>query len=212
MDRARSSIGWVTVGCVTLGLVSGTGCLSPYYTDRGAGVGALGGGLAGAAIGHHNGNTAGGALLGTALGALGGAVVGSVMDQEIARNTAVIEERMGRRLSGAVTTSDVVAMTRAGVGDEVITSHINANGVAQRPSAGDVISLHNQGVSERVINAMQNAGAPRVAAGPPPPMPVIVEEHYLAPYPPPPPYWHRRHYHHPPPCGPGVSWGVSVSH
>ena len=70
----------------------------------------------------------------------------------------------------------------------------------------DIISLHEQGVDESVITAMQQAptAAARVAPAAPirervvVPAPVIVEEHYVVPhfYPPRPRYRHYHHHHH----------------
>jgi hypothetical protein len=191
-----------------LGLVSLLGCRSPYYADRGAGVGAVTGALAGAAIGNHNGNTAAGALIGTAVGAVAGAAVGQTIDDEVARNNAIIEARMGRQLAGAVSVGDAIAMTHAGVGDDVIVSHIRNNGVVRPPTVDDVIAMHDQGVSDTVIKAMHNVPPPvdRVAR---PVRPVIIEEHYYDPWCHR-PYWHYRHHHHHH-HHPGVHWGVSFS-
>jgi hypothetical protein len=180
------------------------GCRSPYYADRGAALGGLTGAVAGAAIGDHNGEAAAGALIGGAVGALTGAAIGDSMDQEVARSQAIIQQRMGRQIVGAVTIPDVVAMTQAGLGDSVIVTHIHANGVGQRPQAGDLIYLKNQGVSEAVINAMQQTPPPQIISAPPPVQPVIVEEYYYGrPYPS--PYWHHHHHHR----RPGVRWGFT---
>lgn len=195
-------------------LVLAAGCRSPYYADHGALAGGLVGAGAGAAIGQHNGNALAGAVIGSAVGAITGNAVGESIDEDIARNNAIIEQRMGRQFSGAVTTTDVVAMSQSGLSEEVIVTHIRANGMAQRPQAGDLIALKNQGVSDRVINAMQQPPVPRVSqpvyAAPPP---VIVEEHYYGRpyYGPPPGYWRHHHHGHHRHHRPGVSWGFSFS-
>jgi hypothetical protein len=83
--------------------------------------------------------------------------------------------------------------------------------VAAPLSPGEIIDLHEHGVSERVINAMEQevprVVTPTMVSGPP----VIVEETYVVP-----PYWgpRYRYYHRPawhPPRRHGVSWGVSFS-
>ena len=200
--------------------ISTLGCASPYYADRGAGVGALTGAGLGALVGEGSGHTAEGAVVGAAVGAISGAVIGDHIDKDIARNNAEVQARMGRQMAGAVTTADVVAMSQAGLGDEVIATHIQANGVAQRPQAGDLIILKNQGVSDRVINALQNAPPPGGAVVAAPmyaqpmysqPMygpPVIVEEHF---YGPPVVYARPRHWHHGPPPPRQVGWSVGIS-
>ena len=62
-----------------------------------------------------------------------------------------------------VTMAEVINMTRSGVSDTVIVSHIQTNGVASRPDVNDVILLSQEGVSDYVITAMQG-GVP-VASG-----------------------------------------------
>ncbi len=56
-----------------------------------------------------------------------------------------------------VTIGDVLAMTRNGVGESVIINHIYTTGLQRRIDTNEIISLHQQGVSENVINAMQQA-------------------------------------------------------
>ncbi len=189
--------------------VVAAGCRSPYYADRGALVGGLTGAGVGALIGEHNGNAGAGALIGTAVGTLAGAAIGDTIDAEVARNQALVEQRMGRRMAAAVSLNDVVAMSQAGLSDDVISTHIRAYGVAQPPQSQDLIWLKNQGVSDAVIKTLQQTPPPQVITGPPPGRPVIIEEHYYGP-PYPPPYYYHSHHHHPRYCRPpGVSWGFS---
>ena len=101
----------------TLGAVAGSGGLT------GAGMGAI--------VGDAAGNAGAGAAIGTAVGALTGAAIGDNIDADLARSKAEIEARMGRQMQGAVTPQDVVAMTQAGLSDDVIATHIRANGMAQ---------------------------------------------------------------------------------
>jgi uncharacterized protein YcfJ len=108
--------------------LAAAGCRSPFYADRGALFGGLTGAGVGALVGDAAGNTGAGAVIGTAVGALAGAAVGENIDADMARSRADIEARMGRQMQGAVTPQDVVAMTQAGLSDEVIATHIRANG------------------------------------------------------------------------------------
>jgi hypothetical protein len=191
------------------------GCRSSNYADRGALVGGLTGAGVGAAIGDASGNAGPGAVLGAAIGTLTGNVVGESIDADLARSRAEIEARMGRQMSGAVTTADVVSLTQAGLSEDVIATHIRANGVARPPSASDLIALRNQGVSDNVLKALQQAPQPQaapIAYAVPPPREVVVDRYYGAWHhcPPPPPYFHyHRHRHRP---RSGVSWGFSLSH
>jgi hypothetical protein len=209
---------WLTlalVGCTFTSL----GCRSPYYADRGAMTGGLAGAGLGAAIGDASGNAGPGAVIGAAVGALTGNAIGEGIDADMARSRAEVEARMGRQMSGAVAMNDVVAMTQAGLSEDVISTHIRAHGVAQPPTAGDLINLRNQGVSDRVLQALQQTPSPVTPVSyAVPPREVIVEQYYGPPgysapayyapaYCPPPGYFHyHRHRRH------GPSWGVSIAH
>ncbi len=176
-----------------------TGCMSPYRSDQGALVGGVGGAGLGALVGEAVHHPLAGAAIGTGVGALSGAAVGGSLDQIEARNRAEIAARLGRPAPGAVTVQDVIAMTRAGVPESSILTHIQVNGVAAPLQAGDLIVLQQQGISPNVVQAMQTRGAASPIAGPPLYQPAPV---YMAPYAPvyapPPPYgfyyggWGRR--------------------
>lgn len=193
-----------------LALLASSACRSPYYADRGAGVGALGGAGVGALVGNAVGDTAAGALIGAGVGALGGAAVGGAIDEAQAQNRAEIAAQLGRQVqAGAATMDEVVAMTRSGVDPRLIQNYIRTSGMARPLSASDVIYLHNNGVATDVIQAMQTPPSPPPTVVQQAP-PVIVEEHYYRdPFWGPPPFY----YHHGPHCygpSPRVSWGVSV--
>jgi hypothetical protein len=139
---------------------------------------------------------------------LSGAAIGGSLDDIEARNRAEIEARLGRPVTGAVTMDDVLAMTRAGVSEEVIVTHIQNHGMVAPPRATDLIVLQQQHVSPRVVQTMQAPPAmPAPAAVYPAPGPMVVPDPYYVPAPyywgPPPPYYYR-------PYGPRVGWGVSI--
>jgi outer membrane lipoprotein SlyB len=195
------------------------GCQATSYAERGATLGALTGALGGAAIGEHNGDAASGALVGSVVGALAGAAVGDTIDYEAARSAEIIEQRMGRKIAGAVAMEDVIAMSQAGLSEKVITTHLRANGVASPPSVDDLITLRNAGVSDAVVQVMQQTPPPTAQVSSQyesspyrvgPPGPVIIEEHhYVAP---PFPYHRHHHHRHHPPNRSAVHWGVSFGH
>jgi len=196
----------IWIGCCAL--IFTIGCRSPYYADRGTGIGALGGAGVGALVGSASGHTGTGALIGAGVGALTGNVVGGALDDIEARNRAEIAAQLGRPVAqGAATPTEVVAMTRGGVNPQLIINYVNNSGVAQPLSPQDVIYLSQQGVAPEVIQAMQ---MPRVAQvsptviAAPPPGPVIVEEYSYGP-----PCCYPACYHRP--CGPGPRFGVGVS-
>ena len=81
-------------------------------------------------------------------------------------------------------------MTRAQVNDDLIINHIHAHGMVAPPNTNDLIALQQNGVSPRVVQAMQEAPPPvqTVVVEQQPP-PVIVEGYYGRPY-----YHHRDPY------------------
>ena len=52
---------------------------------------------------------------------------------------------------------EVARMSKAGLSDAVLLEKIKSDGVAARPSADQVVSLKNEGVSEAVVAAMLTA-------------------------------------------------------
>lgn len=204
LSMARPS---ALLGLVCLILL--VGCRSPYHADQGA---LLGGGLGaatGAIVGSATGHPGAGAAIGAGVGAITGGAIGAGMDESEARNRALIEQRLGRQVAaGAVTLQEVVQMSRAGVADDLIVNHVRSHGMAAPLQSSDLIYLQQQGISQRVIEAMQTT--PPAVAGPvavpvyaAPPPAVIVEERWG------PPCWHHpRPYYH----SPGVHWGISVGH
>ncbi|GIW96230.1 MAG: hypothetical protein KatS3mg110_4271 [Pirellulaceae bacterium] len=186
------------IACLTLAVLAG-GCQGVPHRDQGALIGGVGGAGLGAAIGRKTGNPVAGAVLGAAAGTLTGAAIGESIDAQQAA-TAAIASRAGRPVSF----SQVIQMTRAGLSDDVIVAHIEANGVERRPTADDLVKLKNDGVSDRVLLAMQQNARPRAAE-----QPVIIERHhYVEPW----DWWcwpPGWHHHHPPASRPGIRWGIS---
>jgi hypothetical protein len=208
-----------------LPLAAAAGCTMHNYAQRGTALGGVTGAGVGAIIGEAAAdNPLAGAALGTAVGAVVGSAAGEALDEVEARNQALIQQHLGRQLTGATTLEDTIAMTQSGLSDQVIIQQVRTHGLARSLSAGDLIMLKQQGVSDPVIQAMQQASgrpvpvavAPAVlppAVSTPPPR-VIVQEHYYAAPVPYRPHWSYHHWHaprhrHRP--APGLRWGVSVS-
>ena len=174
------------------------GCRSPYYADRGAAVGGVTGAVVGAAIGEHNDHPLAGAAIGGVAGALAGSAIGDSIDQSAAYSRMEIEQRLGRQVAATANVDDVIAMTKAGLSDQIIINHIRTNGVAQPPRAADLVLLGNEGVSDNVIRAMQTP-VRRPTSIPVSRGPIIVEEHHYTvprpvrprPYCPPRPVYRR---------------------
>lgn len=164
---------------LSVSVAASIGCQSPYHSDQGALLGGALGAGTGAVVGHALGNTAGGAIVGAGVGALSGAAIGNAQDEMEAKNRALIAQQLGRQVAAsAVTPNDVVAMTRAGVNEELIVNHIRAHGMAAPLQTQDLINLQQQRISPRVIATMQAcppAPPPGVVVQEPPPPPVVVE-------------------------------------
>lgn len=69
------------VATAFLGLAMSS-CKTPTRSQKGAVIGAAGGGVVGAVIGKATGNTARGAIIGAVLGGVGGAIIGRRMDKQ----------------------------------------------------------------------------------------------------------------------------------
>jgi uncharacterized protein YcfJ len=139
--------------------VAVTGCVSPNGEANNTGTGALVGTLAGAGMGAaaSHGSPAG-ALIGAAAGAIVGGFAGNIADQrqaaELQRQAPQTYARVqqGQPLS----VSDVTALAKAGIGDDVIISQIRNSGTVYHLTSADIIYLHNSSVSEKVIDYMIN--------------------------------------------------------
>jgi hypothetical protein len=57
----------------------------------------------------------------------------------------------------AVSIDDVIKMVHRGLGESTIVQYIGTNGAKQPLNVSDLIRLHEDGVSEPIINAMQTA-------------------------------------------------------
>lgn len=162
-------------------MLAASGCESASHGQHSTVLGALGGGGLGALIGHATHYTAAGALIGTGVGAVTGAAVGSSLDKIDARNRAEIAAQLGRELDpGSATTTEVLAMSRAGVDPQLIINYVNSAGMVQLLTCQDVIYLHDQGVNSNVIQAMQTcrvAGMhPEYTRAVPPRQTVIIKD------------------------------------
>lgn len=149
-------------------------------TERGAVGGGVAGAIIGGIIGHQNDETAEGALIGGAVGALAGGLIGNERDQQAWRHYQYQQQQEVRYRNG-VTFADVVMLSQSGVSPGVIINQIQSNGVQQRPTVHDIINLHQQGVSEPVIDAMQRARLATETWSTPtyaPQRPVVVERYY----------------------------------
>lgn len=205
--------------CVTIVAFLADPCRAQQRTTGGAAVGGAAGAIIGGIIGHQNDETPEGALIGGAVGAITGGLIGRAQDNRLAQERLYREQAyyQGQQqayvqqqalAASGVSMADVVSMSRSGVSESVIMNLLHSKGVQRRLEVSDIITLHQQGVSDTLISVMQQAplatqlGAPAahtVAVQPTTTIvreqpviyraPVIVEECYR-------PYPVHRHYHH----------------
>jgi YMGG-like Gly-zipper len=205
---------------LALVLTSIPSAMGQQRTTQGAAVGGATGAIIGGIIGHQNDETPEGALIGGAVGAIAGGLLGRAQDNELQRQRAQQQayqqhyyyQQQRAIASTGVSVADVVAMSRSGVSEPLIMSHLQSKGVQRRLEVSEIISLHQQGVSDSVISMMQSAplasqlAAPVYTSVPAPRQQVIVHEQpviYSSPvvhetYYVPAPRYHHHHYYRPP--------------
>lgn len=152
-------------------------------TSQGAVVGGATGAVIGGIIGHQNRETPEGALIGGAVGAIAGGLIGRSQDNRIAQERynqqqAYYQGRYAQQqaaIASGVSMSDIISMSRSGLSEQVIISHMNSKGVQRRPEVSEIITMHQQGVSDYVISAMQSAPL-ATQVGAPYPAPHIVTQ------------------------------------
>lgn len=158
MPQSRKLAGCLIAGLLTA--AAGAGCQN--NTQKGAAIGGGLGAITGAVIGKQSGNTGVGALIGGATGAMAGGLIGNAEDKEEERDNALrvaAHERSARiHDARAITNRDVADMAANGVSDNVICNEIHTRGGKFNTSPQSIIELQRAGVSDRVIQEMQNTG------------------------------------------------------
>lgn len=136
-------------------------------TVAGGAVGAITGALLG---GRHD--RGAGALIGAGVGALTGNVLGRSKDaadeRHAAAGVAAVAYANQQAAAQAVTNYDLVRMTQAGMGDDLIVSTMRARGARLDLSPEGLIALKQSGVKDRVLLAAQELRGGVM----PPPMPL----------------------------------------
>lgn len=145
------------------------GCAHMNHTQAGALTGTAIGTVAGAMIGGHNGSAAAGAILGgmtgTGVGALAGSAEDAREERDLAlyeRDAAIAHASYSATVEAPLTNFDLVRLAQSGVSDEVIVNMIQTRGGNFDLGTNSVISLKQNGVSDRVIMAAQAAPLPRM--------------------------------------------------
>lgn len=129
---------------VSMGMV---GCESMgENTKRGAVGGALVGSIAGGVIGHQSGHGLAGAAIGAGVGAVTGGIIGDRIDARSKDQIMTSGEKLG--------ISDIIVLSKAGVGDDAIIDKIARTGSVFSLSVEEIEALRKEGVSSRVVNYM----------------------------------------------------------
>ncbi|HTY44865.1 MAG TPA: glycine zipper 2TM domain-containing protein [Patescibacteria group bacterium] len=138
---------WLVVLAASVFVVSGCQTNKTKVAE-GAGIGGLVGGVVGGIIGHQSGHDVEGVLIGGAVGATGGAIAGSQIDKPAQGAPAV-------QSATQLSMQQVVDLTKQGVSGDDIIAKIKATHSTYALTADDIAYLRKQGVSQRVIEAMQ---------------------------------------------------------
>jgi hypothetical protein len=162
---------------------------SAYQNDT------LGGTLVGGGLGAVTGAIIGGrkhggqdALIGAGVGAITGGLLGKSKDnadaRAVAAGNAVAMNANAQIAAQAVTSTDLIQMTRAGLSEDLIISTMQSRGTRLDLSPNGLIALKQNGVSDRVVLAAQQTAG--IGYGPPVaqpinPAPVVVAPAYVAP-------------------------------
>jgi hypothetical protein len=143
----------------------------PTNGQKGALLGGTAGAVLGGVIGKQSEQTAEGAVIGGLAGVIAGGLVGHSRDVQIQREyeyQQAQEARNAYHMSRAVSIADVISMSNSGLSPQVIIGQVRANGVQQEIGVQEIILLHQNGVSDTVIQEMQRAqvGLPAQATAP----------------------------------------------
>jgi len=148
-----------------LAVAACSGCSNVNNTQKGAGLGAVGGTALGAVVGHQLGATGAGAVVGGLAGTAFGALAGNAQDEadrrdQLARQVAY--ERSARERRGSMMTNrDVWHMVSSGCSDKLVCETIRDRGGQFDLSPESVVQLHQYGVSDAVIASMRKNNASR---------------------------------------------------
>lgn len=135
-----------------------------YYrndTAEGTVTGGAFGAITGALIGSGSGDAGEGALIGAGVGAIAGNLFGRSQDKadqrQAAYGYAATQRANAQAAALAVTNADLVQMAAAGLDDTVIIGAIQSRGGRFDLSPNGLIVLKQNGVSDRVVRAAQQA-------------------------------------------------------
>ncbi|MFA5156456.1 MAG: glycine zipper domain-containing protein [Candidatus Omnitrophota bacterium] len=132
--------------------ISALGCqgTKTHAVEGGVIGGVLGAGVGGI-VGHQMHRGAEGAAIGAAAGIIGGSLIGAQMEKPGQQQTAA----QPAANSNQMTQQQIVDLTKQGVHENVIIDKIRLTNSKFSLTADDVAYLKQQGVAQKVIDAMQ---------------------------------------------------------
>lgn len=146
-----------TLIALALLIATGSGCAPLNHTEAGAAGGGIVGGALGTVVGAATGNPLAGAAIGAGSGALIGGVAGHAEDRREQRQAAAAADWQARH---QVTVPEVIQMTHQHISDNIIIQQIDSTYSNFDIRPADIEMLKQQGVSDRVILAMQQRRVP----------------------------------------------------
>lgn len=163
MYKSNDRIVLSVIGIVVM--MTACGCeTNKTRTAEGAVIGGVIGAAAGSIIGHQSGETGEGAAIGAAAGILGGSLIGSQIEKNPEQPAPSAPARTPASQPAAsafnaqqMSLEQIVALTEEGVHEDVIIDRILMSNSRFSLSAEDKAYLKQQGVSDKVINAMATA-------------------------------------------------------
>jgi len=142
------------VGLVILFMAAVMGCQSTKTNAvEGAVIGGVLGAAAGGIIGHQSHHGGEGAGIGAAVGAVSGAIIGSQIEKK--QVGQVPSQQAQAQNPSQMSMQQIIDMSKQGVHEDAIVDKIRLSNSRFTLSADDVNNLKQQGVSQKVINAMQ---------------------------------------------------------
>lgn len=150
-------------------------------SQRDAVLGGVAGAIIGGIAGHQNDETSEGVAIGGVAGAIAGHVLGTAKDnsiqqqhhyqQQAAQAEQQRQYQQAVQLQKAVSIDDAIALSNSGVSPQLIINQIRSSGVQQEIGVSEIIAMHQNGVSELVINEMQQS-----SVGGPAPTTIVTQE------------------------------------
>src|SRR5512138_3671906 len=138
---------WLAIALILLGS-NVSGCATNTHAENGALMGAgLGAGM-GALVGSSTGREGAGAVIGGTLGAITGSMIGRAEDAFEQRDAALAQlEASSRPLHPPLTNHDLIRMSQAGLGEDVIIGAVQSRGGQFQLDPDSLIALKSSGVS-----------------------------------------------------------------